>query len=61
MTAARGHRSASLVSEAQQLREGGTVADTNQQWDIVTSVGLTALGVAAARAVETDRDGALVE
>jgi len=37
------------------------VADTNEQWDIVTSVGLTALGVAAARAVETDRDGALVE
>lgn len=36
------------------------MVNANQQWDIVTSVGLTALGVAAARAVETGRDGALV-
>ncbi|WP_275465881.1 SAM-dependent methyltransferase [Streptomyces noursei] len=28
---------------------------TDQQWDIVTGVGITALGVAAARAVETSR------
>ncbi|XWT41905.1 class I SAM-dependent methyltransferase [Streptomyces noursei] len=28
---------------------------TDQQWDIVTGVGITALGVAAARAVETGR------
>lgn len=34
---------------------------TNEQWDIVSSVGLTALGVAAARAVETGRTGALVQ
>jgi methyltransferase (TIGR00027 family) len=31
-----------------------------QQWDIVSNVGLTALGVAAARAVETGREGALI-
>lgn len=37
------------------------MANTNEQWDIVTSVGLTALGVAAARAVETGRDGALIQ
>ena len=34
---------------------------TNEQWDIVSSVGLTALGVAAARAVETGRERALVQ
>ncbi|WP_233575983.1 class I SAM-dependent methyltransferase [Saccharopolyspora rhizosphaerae] len=33
---------------------------TDQQWDIVTSVGLTALGVAAARALETHRDDRLI-
>ncbi|MEB3371237.1 class I SAM-dependent methyltransferase [Saccharopolyspora mangrovi] len=33
---------------------------TGQQWDIVTSVGLTALGVAAARALETHRDDRLI-
>lgn len=33
---------------------------THQQWDIVSSVGLTALGVAAARAIETSRDGNLI-
>ena len=32
----------------------------HEQWDIVSSVGLTALGVAAARAVENDRPDALV-
>ena len=36
------------------------MSNANEQWDIVTSVGLTALGVAAARAIETGRDGALV-
>ncbi|WP_305094741.1 SAM-dependent methyltransferase [Prescottella sp. R16] len=30
------------------------------EWDIVTGVGITALGVAAGRAMETHRDGALV-
>ncbi|WP_137724844.1 SAM-dependent methyltransferase [Prescottella subtropica] len=30
------------------------------EWDIVTGVGITALGVAAGRAMETGRDGALV-
>ena len=34
---------------------------TNEQWDIVSSVGLTALGVASARAVETGQDNALVQ
>jgi methyltransferase (TIGR00027 family) len=34
-------------------------ADQNQQWDIVSSVGLTALAVSAARAVETHRDNRL--
>lgn len=33
---------------------------TGQQWDIVTSVGLTALGVAAARSLETHRDDRLI-
>ncbi|MBE9376044.1 SAM-dependent methyltransferase [Saccharopolyspora sp. HNM0983] len=33
---------------------------STEQWDIVTSVGLTALGVAAARAVEDTRPDALV-
>lgn len=33
---------------------------TRESWDIVTSVGLTALGVAAARAIESDRPDALV-
>jgi methyltransferase (TIGR00027 family) len=37
------------------------VATTREQWDIVSSVGLTALGVAAARAVETSRPDALIE
>lgn len=36
------------------------MVNANQQWDIVTSVGATALGVAAARAVETGRDDALI-
>jgi methyltransferase (TIGR00027 family) len=36
------------------------VTSTYEQWDIVSSVGLTALGVAAARAVETGRSDALV-
>lgn len=36
------------------------MATVHEQWDIVSSVGLTALGVAAARAVETDRSDALV-
>ena len=33
---------------------------TSAQWDIVTGVGLTALAVAAGRAMETHRDGGLV-
>ncbi|MFC7339970.1 SAM-dependent methyltransferase [Saccharopolyspora griseoalba] len=38
-----------------------SVTTGQQQWDIVTSVGVTALAVAAARAIETDRDDRLVE
>jgi methyltransferase (TIGR00027 family) len=34
---------------------------TDQQWDIVSSVGLTALAVAAGRAVETARPDALIQ
>ncbi|MDT0449708.1 SAM-dependent methyltransferase [Streptomyces hesseae] len=33
----------------------------DQQWDVVSGVGVTALAVAAARAVETSRPGALIE
>ena len=36
------------------------MTDTHEQWDIVSSVGLTALGVAAARAVETNSPDPLV-
>ena len=34
--------------------------DPNTQWDIVSSVGLTALAVAAGRAIESERDNPLV-
>ncbi|NKR56007.1 SAM-dependent methyltransferase [Prescottella equi] len=34
--------------------------DELAEWDIVTGVGITALGVAAGRAMETNRDGGLV-
>lgn len=36
------------------------MTSTPGEWDIVTSVGITALGVAAARAIETGRDDPLV-
>lgn len=36
------------------------MTETHEQWDIVSSVGLTALGVAAARAVETNSPDPLV-
>ena len=36
------------------------MSSSEQQWDVVSSVGLTALGVAAARAVETHHAEALV-
>lgn len=39
-------------------KESGT--GTSAQWDIVTGVGLTALAVAAGRAMETHREGGLV-
>ena len=35
--------------------------ETEQGWDIVSGVGVTALAVAAARAVETDREHSLIE
>ncbi|MFK0291808.1 SAM-dependent methyltransferase [Streptomyces sp. NPDC090442] len=35
--------------------------DTHQQWDIVTGIGVTALAVAAARAVETSRPASLAQ
>ncbi|MGW1197172.1 SAM-dependent methyltransferase [Streptomyces sp. NPDC002536] len=34
---------------------------TDQQWDIVSGIGITALAVAAARAVETSRPDALIQ
>lgn len=37
-----------------------SAGETSAQWDIVTGVGLTALAVAAGRAMETHRDGGLV-
>jgi len=37
------------------------VSSEHEQWDIVSSVGFTALMVAAGRAVETNRDGGLVD
>ncbi|WP_277831252.1 SAM-dependent methyltransferase [Speluncibacter jeojiensis] len=43
-------------SAADSAVDGGFAAD----WDIVTGVGLTALGVAAGRAMETHSEGALV-
>ena len=36
------------------------MANTHEQWDIVSTVGYTALAVAAARAVETEREDRLV-
>lgn len=36
------------------------MTSTSNQWDIVSSVGLTALGVAAARAIDSAREDALV-
>ena len=42
------------VSEVRLVRTDG------DSWDITESVGATALGVAAARAVETARDDALI-
>jgi methyltransferase (TIGR00027 family) len=37
------------------------VAERAEQWDITESVGLTALGVAAGRSIETHRPGALID
>ncbi|GAA3534277.1 class I SAM-dependent methyltransferase [Amycolatopsis ultiminotia] len=37
------------------------MAATDRQWDIVSSIGLTALGVAAARAVETNSPEPLID
>jgi methyltransferase (TIGR00027 family) len=34
---------------------------THRQWDIVTGVGITALGVAAGRAIETHREAPLID
>ncbi|MCX4093893.1 SAM-dependent methyltransferase [Nocardia sp. alder85J] len=41
-------------------RRSVPVAGASANWDIVTDVGLTALAVAAGRAMETHRDGGLV-
>lgn len=42
-------------------RTDWTVAMSNADWDIVTGVGATALGVAAGRAIETRRGGLVVD
>src|SRR5215217_914051 len=43
------------------ILSGALMTQPHEQWDIVTSVGMTALAVAAARAVETETEGGLVE
>lgn len=37
------------------------MSTTNEQWDIVSGVGITAVAVAAGRAIETKRDDRLIE
>jgi methyltransferase (TIGR00027 family) len=37
------------------------VSTTNEQWDIVSGIGITAVAVAAGRAIETKRDDRLIE
>ena len=42
------------------LHEVASIRTEGDSWEITESVGATALGVAAARAVETARDDALI-
>ncbi|NMH96277.1 SAM-dependent methyltransferase [Pseudonocardia acidicola] len=48
------------MSNAQYCGPGDALTRTFDEWDITTGVGLTALAVAAARAIETDQGGGLV-
>lgn len=54
--------SGSVVSAAYEQCEGlARVTEAQQQWDIVSSVGLTAVAVAAGRAIETHRADPLTQ
>ena len=49
-----------MAYEMTDLHDAPTVRADGDSWEITESVGATALGVAAARAVETARDDALI-
>jgi methyltransferase (TIGR00027 family) len=49
-----------MAHEMTDLHEAASVRTDGDSWEITESVGATALGVAAARAVETARDDALI-
>ena len=49
-----------MAYEMTDLHEVASIRTEGDSWDITESVGATALGVAAARAVETARDDALI-
>ena len=50
----------SMAYEMTDLHEAPSIRTEGDSWEITESVGATALGVAAARAVETARDDALI-
>ena len=49
-----------MAYEMTDLHEAASIRSDGDSWEITESVGATALGVAAARAVETARDDALI-
>ena len=49
-----------MAYEMTDLHDATSIRTDGDSWDITESVGATALGVAAARAVETARDDALI-
>ena len=49
-----------MAYEMTDLHEAPSIRTDGDSWDITESVGATALGVAAARAVETAREDALI-
>ncbi|ADP81378.1 methyltransferase [Pseudofrankia inefficax] len=51
---------AGIVRPAPAAASGRSGPKIPRRWDIVSSVGITALGVASARAIETHRDDALI-
>src|SRR3954452_5083259 len=64
MSATHAYRLAKLFSsmayEMTDLHDATSIRTDGDSWHITESVGATALGVAAARAVETSRDDALI-